>query len=41
MTSGDTHTKTVQLLEENDYFGIKDQLIIVKQELVRKNIPCV
>ena len=35
MTSDDTHDRTVRLLEENDYFGMKrDQLQIVKQEKV-------
>ena len=33
MTSGDTHEKTVELLEENNYFGLKkNQIILVKQE---------
>ena len=33
MTSGDTHDKTVELLEENDYFGLKkNQIVLVKQE---------
>ena len=33
MTSGDTHDRTVQLLEENDNFGLKkNQIILVKQE---------
>lgn len=32
MTSGDTHEKTIELLEKNNYFGMeKDQLTIVKQ----------
>lgn len=35
MTSGDTHDKTVELLEKNNYYGMeKDQLTIVKQEKV-------
>ena len=35
MTSDDTHTKTIKLLEENDYFGYKkENLNIVKQEKV-------
>jgi UDP-sugar pyrophosphorylase len=35
MTSDDTHDKTVQLLEENNYFGFpKDQLSFMKQEKV-------
>ena len=33
MTSGDTHDKTVELLEENGYFGLKkNQIVLVKQE---------
>ena len=33
MTSGDTHDKTVQLLEENNNFGLKkNQIVLVKQE---------
>ena len=33
MTSGDTHEKTVELLEENNNFGLKKkQIVIVKQE---------
>ena len=33
MTSGDTHDKTVKILEENDNYGLKqDQIILVKQE---------
>ena len=33
MTSGDTHDKTVQLLEENNNFGLKPkQIVLVKQE---------
>ena len=33
MTSGDTHDRTVQLLEENDNFGLKkNQIVLVKQE---------
>ena len=33
MTSGDTHDKTVALLEENDNFGLKkNQIVLVKQE---------
>mmetsp|Transcript_33534 Transcript_33534/g.38513 ORF Transcript_33534/g.38513 Transcript_33534/m.38513 type:complete len:135 (+) Transcript_33534:412-816(+) len=35
MTSGDTHEKTVSLLETNNNFGMKkDQIVIVKQEKV-------
>lgn len=35
MTSGDTHEKTVELLESNDYFGLqKCQVTLMKQELV-------
>lgn len=35
MTSGDTHEKTLSLLEEKDYFGLKkEQVTIVKQEKV-------
>ena len=35
MTSDDTYSKTVELLEKNKYFGMDDkQLIIVKQEKV-------
>jgi len=35
MTSGDTNEKTVSLLEQNKYFGLrKDQVTIVKQEKV-------
>ena len=35
MTSGDTNEKTISLLENNDYFGLrKDQVTIVKQEKV-------
>lgn len=35
MTSGDTHERTVSLLEANNNFGMKkDQIVIVKQELV-------
>ena len=35
MTSGDTHEKTVALLEENDNFGMAEgQITLVKQELV-------
>lgn len=35
MTSGDTHERTISLLEQNDYFGLRqDQVTIVKQELV-------
>ena len=33
MTSGDTHDKTVKLLEEHQNFGLKkDQIVLVKQE---------
>ena len=33
MTSGDTHDRTVKLLEENDNFGLKqNQIVLVKQE---------
>ena len=33
MTSGDTHERTVQLLEENNNFGLKNnQIVLVKQE---------
>jgi len=36
MVSDDTHDRTIQLLEANDYFGLaKDQVDIVKQE----NVP--
>ena len=32
MTSGDTHEKTIELLEKNNYYGMqKDQITIVKQ----------
>eukprot|EP00298_Acanthocystis_sp_HF-20_P001070 c11458_g1_i1.p1 GENE.c11458_g1_i1~~c11458_g1_i1.p1 ORF type:complete len:593 (+),score=248.73 c11458_g1_i1:805-2583(+) len=34
MTSGDTHEKTIELLENNNYFNMKDQITIVKQEKV-------
>ena len=34
MTSGDTDPLTRQLLEENDYYGMKDQLTIVTQDKV-------
>jgi len=35
MTSEDTHEKTLQLLEENGYFGLnKDQVTLMKQEKV-------
>jgi len=35
MTSGDTHEKTVELLEENSYFGLSNkQVTLMKQELV-------
>jgi len=35
MTSGDTHDKTVALLEKRDYFGMNpDQLTLMKQEKV-------
>ncbi|KAI8109878.1 hypothetical protein M9434_001157 [Picochlorum sp. BPE23] len=35
MTSGDTHDRTVALLEEEEYFGMdKDQVILMKQEKV-------
>ena len=35
MTSDDTHTQTVKLLEENNYFGMpKDQISFMKQEKV-------
>lgn len=35
MTSGDTHEKTLSLLEEKEYFGLtKDQVTVVKQEKV-------
>jgi UDP-sugar pyrophosphorylase len=35
MTSDDTHEKTLQLLETNNYFGLKkEQITIVKQEKV-------
>lgn len=35
MTSGDTHEKTLDLLEKNNNYGMeKDQIIIVKQEKV-------
>lgn len=35
MTSGDTHEKTVSLLDQEKYFGLrKDQVTIVKQEKV-------
>ena len=35
MTSGDTHDKTLKLLESNNYFGMKrDQITFIKQELV-------
>eukprot|EP00494_Astrolonche_serrata_P032642 UN32911 len=35
MTSGDTHDKTVKLLEDNNYFGMeKEQLYLLKQEKV-------
>lgn len=35
MTSGDTHDRTVQLLEEHSYFGMdKEQVILMKQEKV-------
>eukprot|EP00301_Raphidiophrys_heterophryoidea_P009043 c13349_g1_i1.p1 GENE.c13349_g1_i1~~c13349_g1_i1.p1 ORF type:complete len:617 (-),score=184.27 c13349_g1_i1:65-1855(-) len=34
MTSGDTHEKTIELLEKHNYFGVKNQLTIVKQEKV-------
>ena len=35
MTSGDTHKKTVALLDANDWFGMCGQLDIIKQEKVR------
>lgn len=32
MTSGDTHDKTIELLENNKNYGMdKDQIMIVKQ----------
>ena len=35
MTSEDTHDKTVELLEQNKYFGLsKDQLSLLTQEKV-------
>ena len=35
MTSGDTHDRTLALLEENNYFGMAaGQVSLVKQELV-------
>lgn len=35
MTSDDTHARTVDLLEENDYFGMdKDQVTLMKQDKV-------
>lgn len=35
MTSEDTHTKTLQLLEENNYFGMqRDQVTLMRQEKV-------
>ena len=35
MTSGDTHAKTVDLLQRHNNFGLaKDQIVIIKQELV-------
>lgn len=35
MTSGDTHDATVELLENNSYFGLcRDQVSLLKQELV-------
>lgn len=35
MTSGDTHDKTIELLEKNKNYGMeKDQIMIVKQEKV-------
>lgn len=34
MTSGDTDPMTRKLLEENDYYGMKDQLTIVTQDKV-------
>ena len=35
MTSGDTHDRTLALLEDNKYFGMtKDQVHLLKQELV-------
>jgi UDP-sugar pyrophosphorylase len=37
MTSDDTHQKTLDLLERNDYFGAdKDQITLMKQE----KVPC-
>ena len=37
MTSDDTHAKTLDLLERNDYFGAKkEQVTLVKQE----KVPC-
>lgn len=34
MTSGDTHEKTVDLLETHNYYNMKEQIVIVKQEKV-------
>jgi len=35
MTSGDTHDKTVELLEKNNYFGMeKKQIVLMKQDKV-------
>lgn len=35
MTSSDTHDKTVRLLEEHDYYGLKkEQIVILQQERV-------
>jgi UDP-N-acetylglucosamine pyrophosphorylase len=35
MTSGDTHARTQKLLEDNAYFGMDaDQIILIKQEKV-------
>ena len=38
MVSDDTHKKTLELLERNNYFGLsKEQISIIKQE----NVPAV
>ena len=38
MVSDDTHDRTLQLLEDNDYFGLdKNQVDLIKQE----NVPAI
>lgn len=41
MTSGDTHERTLKLLEKENYFGMQPaQVTLLKQEKVRTHCLC-